>query len=146
MFSVFILRHRDQTYTDSLTLTHLHTTTSQASSPDSFKIPPSHQVTSTANTANMPDGYQSFPLPADKRHTNPVLAALATQAKQEKPTATTSDAASTRSSTSFASTISLIKDSFKNKNDTEKKDAKDGKKSGSRPRSERYASTMVNQC
>lgn len=50
------------------------------------------------------------------------------------------DAASTRSATSFASTIGLVKDSFK-KAKADKKDTKDKK-----PASERYTSTIINQC
>ena len=101
------------------------------------KIPRPHQTTNTA-TANMPNGL-SLPLPTDRRHTGPVIAALTTRAK---PAPIASDAASTRSSSSFASTVSLLKDSFKDKSDKKETKAKDA----SRPRSERYASTMVNQC
>lgn len=57
---------------------------------------------------------------------------------QAKPA--TDDAASTRSSTSFASTIGLVKDSFKNAK-ADKADKKDKK-----PASERYTSTIINQC
>lgn len=65
-------------------------------------------------------------------------------ANTQKPAA--DDAASTRSSTSFASTISLVKDSFKKgKGDKDDKDDKKGS-SSKKPASERYTSTIVNQC
>lgn len=90
-------------------------------------IPHLHAST-TPNTAKMADGYNTFNLPANKRHTASV-----------KPA---SDAASTRSSSSFASTIGLLKE--KNADNKNKDNAK--KQAASISGTARFASTMINQC